>query len=478
MDDLKNKSLNAILWDLGGSFGQQVFSFIIGIFLARLLMPEEFGLVGMAMVFIAIFQVFSDVGFASALIHKQDTTSLTYSSVFYLNIGLGLVLTIVAYLGAPIVGIFYENNEVTTVLRWLSLIFIFSSFNIVQQTLLKKNLDMKTLNIRIFFSEICGGIVGVFMAFRGYGVYSLIGQRLTSHFTTTIFLWSVTDWYPKWEFSRKEIIRLTGYSSYIFFDSFFSKIFSRMDTLFIGKVFSASTLGFYSRAQSLNQAVTRYSSHTLQKVFFPVLSKLQNNDEKYFKVYYKLIAVVSFLAFGLTGVLFVTGESLIILLYGQKWEPSVLIFQILILKAFTYPINIMINNSFLSRGHSKENFWIGIYRKIIRLIPLGIGYYYGLNPFLIAMVCTSYFLTSTNILFARYYIGSSIWRHLKWVLEGVAILSSTVLLYYLFGPWSHIERFILVIIFLISYLMISYMRRHKGLIFLMQNGKDLIKRAT
>lgn len=476
MEDLKKQSLKAIIWDLGGSFGQQAFSFIIGVFLARLLLPEEFGLVGMAMVFIAIFQVFSDVGFASALIHRQDTTSLTYSSVFYLNIFLGLVLTVLIYFGAPLIGHFYDNNDVTIVVRWLSLIFIFSSFNIVQKTLLRKDLDMKTLNIRIFLSQLLGGSVGIYMAFQGFGVYSLIGQTLVDHLVTTIFFWSVTDWYPKLEFSLKEIKKLTGYSSYIFFDSFFSKIFSRIDTLFIGKVFSAATLGFYSRAQSLNQAVIRYSSKTLQKVFFPVLSKLQDDDEKYFRIYYKLIAVVTFLAFGLTGILFVTGESLIILIYGQKWEPSVFIFQILILKAFGYPISIMVNNSFLSRGYSKENFWIGIFRKIVQLIPLAIGYYYGLNAFLIALVATSYFLITTNILFASYYVGSSTWRHFKWIFEGLVILGVTILLYYSLGPWTHIERFFIAIIFTITYFLTSYLRKHNGLLFLIKNGKELIKK--
>ena len=475
MDELKRKSLSAVIWDLGGSFGQQIFSFIIGIFLARLLMPEEFGLVGMAMAFIAVFQVFSDVGFASALIHRQDTTSLTYSSVFYLNIGIGLVLAGLTFYGAPLIGAFYNDSEVTAVVRWLSLIFIFSSFNIVQKTLLKKNLDMKALNIRVFLSQLIGGSIGIYMAFQGFGVYSLIGMRIVDDIVTTIFFWSVTDWYPKWEFSKKEITRLTGYSSYIFFDQFFSKIFSRIDTFFIGKVFSASTLGFYSRAQSLNQAVTKYSSKTLQKVFFPVLSKLQNDDEKYFSVYYKLIAVVTFLAFGLVGFLFITGESLIILLYGEKWQPSVLIFQILILKAFTYPISIMVNNSFLSRGHSKENFWIGVFRKIVRIVPLVIGYLYGLNPFLIAMVGTSYFLCTGNILFARYFIGSSVWRHFKWIFEGLSILALTIFLYYLFGPWTHLERFTFGFIYAVGYVGISYLRNHKGLVFLFNNGKELVK---
>lgn len=475
MEELKKKSLNAILWDLGGSFGQKGISFIISIFLARLLLPEEFGLVGMAMVFIGVFQIFSDVGFASALIHNQETTSTTYSSVFYLNVVLGGMLTAIIYFAAPLAGNFYGNQEVTVVLQWLSLMFIMNAFNIVQQTILRKELDMKTLNIRTFLAQMGGGIVGITMAFMDYGVYSLIGQNLVSSLTVTIFLWSVTDWYPRWEFSYQEVKKLTGYSSYIFFDQIMSRIFKEMDTLFIGKVFTAATLGFYSRAKSLNTAVTQFSSQSIRKVFFPVLSKLQHNDERYFDVYYKLVAVVGFLAFGLTGVLFTSGESLIILLFGQKWEPSVLIFQILILNAFTYPINIMVNNALLAKGKSKENFWMGIFRKMVRILPLVIGYYWGLESFLIAVVGVSYFLTISNIAFLNYIVGVSVWKHLRVFLEGGILLLLTVLLYYNFAPFTHVENFLWALMYGIIYLGFSYTIKNKGMMFLLRNGMQLIK---
>lgn len=476
MKNLKKKSLNAFLWDLGGTFGTKGITFIISIFLARLLTPEEFGIVGMAMVFIAIFQVFSDVGFTKGLIQSQQNTSVTYSSIFYINLSIGGFLTVASYVAAPYVGAFYENEQVTEVLKYLSLLFVLSAFNIVQQTILEKELNMKVLNIRTITAQIIGGGVGVTMAFLGYGVFSIVAQILTASIVTTIFLWTVTNWYPKFEFSAAEVKRLFGFSGFIFMDQILSRVFREINTLFVGKVFSASILGFFSRAESLNKLIIKFSSTSLKKVFFPVLSQLQDDDERYLSVYYKLIAVVTFISFGLTGVLFILGDTLIIGLFGPKWEPSVIIFQVLVLKGYVYPISVLINNAFLSRGKAKEFFYLGLVRKFSRLIPVAVGIYFGFNAFLLAFVITSNLIMIYNILVAKMYNNLSFWNHFKYIIEGFVSLFIFVIPVYLFLESTMLMDILICFVFVIYYLLYGYLRKHDGMIFVLTNLKPLLKK--
>lgn len=475
MKNLKKKSLNAFLWDLGGTFGRKGISFITSIFLARLLTPEEFGIVGMALVFIAVFQVFGDVGFTKGLIQSQENTSVTYSSIFYINILLGSILTISIYLAAPIVGSFYENDQVTEVLEYLSLLFILSAFNIVQQTILQKQLKMKVLSLRTILAQVIGGAVGITMAFMGYGVFSLVAQMITAGLVTSIVLWTVTDWYPKIEFSIKEVKRLFGFSAYIFFEQILSKIFKEINTLFIGKAFSASTLGFFTRAESFNKLIIKFSSTSLSKVFFPVLSELQNDEKNYKRVYYKLISVVTLISFGFTGVLFILSETLIIGLFGAKWEPSVLIFQILVLKGYIYPVSVVINNAFLSQGKSKEFFLVGLVRKFSRLLPLVVGYFYGFNAFLIAFVILSNLLMVYNVFVAKIYANVSFWKHYKWIIEGFITVGIFLIPYYFFFYQNLYINILWAVIFGMYYIGISYLRKHDGLLFIKSNLSRFLK---
>lgn len=393
MTTLKKKSAVAFAWDMGGTLVNQGSGFVISIFLARLLDPAEFGLVGMAMVFISISQVFIDVGFASALVQNKHNTKLTYSSVFYLNLAAGILLTTIFYFIAPLIGNFYENEQITDLVKWLSLIFVFNSLNIVQAAILQRELNFKILTIRSSVAAIAGGIVGITCAFSGLGVYSLVAQSLTGALLGTILLWSTSDWKPDLKFSWLELKKLTGFSSYVFTDRFISTIFQRLDILLIGKLFSPAILGFYTRAVSLKDIVARYSSSSLTKVFYPVLSSVQDDTQAFNKIYLKVVSVIAFLSFGITGVLYVLGKDIILILFGDKWLPSVAIFQVLIIGACNYPVNSMMVNAFMSKGKSRENFWIGIFRKSVRIIPLLIAYFYGLFEFTVAVVAVSYVLT-------------------------------------------------------------------------------------
>lgn len=416
MSTLRTKTVTALVWDLFGNYGGQITSFIISIFLARLLAPEEFGLVGMSMVFLAVLQIFKDFGFASALVQSKNNTSLTYSSVFYINLLAGSLLTALLFFTAPLIGAFYNEQMVVTIVKILSITFFINSFNIVQATILKRNLDFKKLTIRDLVSQSLSGVVAIIFAFNGFGVYALVIQQILAAVIQTILLWKLTTWYPKWEFSFLEIKKLTGFSVYVFAAQSVNQILERADTLIIGKLFNPATLGFFSRAKMLNAIINTNSLSTVQKVFFPVLSSIKDENKRFEEIFLKVIHLVSVVSVFLTGIFYLIGEELIIGLYGKKWEPSVIIFQILILKGFTYPISGMIVSSFLAKGKSKQNFHYGNIRKILQLSPLVVIMLYGLIPFLYAILVVSVISWFLNMYFATRSLNVPYMSQLKAVL--------------------------------------------------------------
>ncbi|PZD76605.1 lipopolysaccharide biosynthesis protein [Mesonia sp. K7] len=401
MSTLRNKTATALAWDLFGNYGGQISGFIISIFLARLLTPEDFGLVGMSMVFIMVLQIFKDFGFASALIQNKENTSLTYSSVFYINLLAGALLTALLYFAAPLIGDFYENQKIVLIVQLLSITFFINSFNIVQSTILRRTLDFKKLTIRDLISQVIAGMVAVVLAFHEVGVYALVIQQILAAIIQTMLLWKLTDWYPKWEFSFAEVKKLTGFSAYVFAAQSVSQLILQVDTLIIGKLFSPATLGFFSRANSLNTLINKNSSTTLTKVFFPVLASIQDDDQRFQKIFLKVIHLVSVISVFLTGVFYLIGEELIIGLFGEKWEPSITIFKILIIRGFTYPISAIIVNAFLAKGKSKQNFHYGNIRKVLNLSPIIVAFIYGFIPFLYAMLVVSILAWILNIYFTK-----------------------------------------------------------------------------
>lgn len=476
MSSLKRRATSAVLWDLGGTFSQQAVGFVISIFLARLLEPRDFGIVSMSLVFITIFQVFTDFGFASALIQNEKNTSLTYSSVFYINVIFGLALFLIFQGIAPVVGDFYKQPIVAELVRWTSLSFIFSSLNIVQRTILRRNIDFRTLTIRGIISQVGGGVVGVALAFRGYGVYALVFQNISSSLLNTMILWRVTDWYPRFEFSLKEVKKLSGFSAFMFLDQFVSTIFNRLDVLFIAKVFSPTTLGFYSRADSVNNLVAKYSSSSITKVFFPVLSKMQNDDAAFERTYRRIFNLACFVSFGLTGVLFLLGQDVITVLFGNKWMHSVFIFQILVLKAFSFPVNTIMITAFISKGKSRENFVMGLARKSLTLLPYIIGYFQGLSAFLLSVVFVNYLTTVLNIFYLDKILGLSTVMHLRELFSGAVIVGLFVALYYFSGiDFTLLNRILATIGFCICYLLYNVFARKEGFTLLFRELKSLVK---
>lgn len=470
---IKKKSVKAFSWDLFGRLFTQGVTFVVSIFLARLLGPEQFGLIAMAMAFISITTVFIDFGFSSALIQRQDNTSLTYNSIFVFNIFAGLILTAIMFILAPFIGDFYDNNEVTNLVRWLSLIFIFNSFNRVQNVILNINLNFKVVTIRTFVASTISGTLGIVGAYKGMGVYSLVLQTLSFAFIGTLLLWSTSSWKPKIQFSYFEVKKLMGYSIYAFFERIVNSIFVRLDVFLLAKFFPPITIGFYSRASTLKEQVTKYSSSSIIRVLFPVLSKLQNDHSAYQRIYFKMFSLISLVSFLLSGILYFLGSDIILLLFGRKWQQSIPIFQILILASCAIPLNSLMWNAMMSKGKSKENFYFGTIRKLVSLIPFYFAFQYGIWLFTVTWVIITYINTFFNMIMLKNQVDIPIFKHIRLFSICFIPLIPSLFLFELLDLQVFATRFSFSIGFVTVYFIFHLLAKTEGLLFIFDLLNDI-----
>lgn len=472
--NLNSKTKTGIIWDLSGAFVRQFAFLFISIILARLLEPEQFGIIGMSMVFVAISQVFTDVGFTAGLIQQKDTKDITFSSVFYINMAISILLSVVILLTAPLIAKFYKEPIVATMLYYLSVIPPIAALGRVQAAILTKRVDFKSLTIRDLVATIIGGILGVTAAYSDFGVYSLVIQQIAMVITATIMLWFATGWQPKLEFSIDEIKKLFGYSSYVFFDSLMRQVFNKIDTIFIAKVFSPATLGFYSRAESLKSQVQSYTTTSLNKVIFPVLSQLQDDIIEFNTTYFRANNIVTGLIILIIAPLYFLAHFIIIFLLGDKWEPSVILFQYLILSIITGPQGAIMGKALLAKGYSKFRFKIGLIQRVIKLSPIATGLFYGIEEFALAMVLASVLVFLMFLIVLDMKLNISFWKQLKNFIKPNIIFFIFISIHAFFkneiSPWLIASTFFVIHIFYIKII------EHESYVFITNNATKYIRK--
>jgi O-antigen/teichoic acid export membrane protein len=451
--NLKKKTQLGLIWDFSGSMARQLAAFAISILLARLLSPSEFGIIGMAMVFISLTDVFIDVGFTDGIVQRKDVTNSMLSSVFYINLVVSLFLTLIIIGAAPSIGSFYDNRQVTEVLYYLSVIPPIAAMGKIHSAILVKKMNFKALTVRTIIATIIGGIVGVLAALNGYGVFSLVCQQITFVSVATLLLFYGSKWRPSWVFSYGQVKSLIEFSHYVFIDQLLRQFFNRINTLFVGKIFPPAILGFYSRAESLNSLVGDYTSNSLRKVIFPVLSSVQDDEVRFRRIFFKSVALSAAVAATLGGSLFFMGETIIIGLLGEKWRGSLGIFKILVFVTFTAPHIGLISKSILSKGYAKFKFKMGLVQRLLLLLPLPLGFWYGIETFALGVTIAKILILFVFVLFAYKKLGFSVVRQLSLIAVPIMPFAVTILFFEFFlSDFHDIFRTVVFLVLQISFL--------------------------
>ncbi len=400
MDNLKNLSYKAFAWDFAGKIAAQSVGFVISIFLARLLSPSDFGLLAMVSVVIGLSVSLIDMGLGVALIQRKEVTEEQYGSVFYFNVTIGLMLATTFFFAAPLVGRFYQNDLLVPIARTMSILFILNSIGNVIRLKLRKELDYGTITKGNLLAAAISGSFGVSLAFGGFGVWSLVIQSLINPIIANIYLFYKINWRPRLIFRWSALKELWGFGFRMFLSGILDNIYSNVDSLIIGKLFAPATLGYYFRARSLNSYVTQYSSGSIMSVLFPALSKLQDEPDRLKGAVFKAYHLINVLAFFLTGLFFVIGAHLIIILFGDKWQESIPMFKLIILTAFAYPLSSILVNILKAGGNSKAFLRLEIIEKIFMSVNFGIGFFWGIEGYLKGNIIVSTLALWANIYFA------------------------------------------------------------------------------
>ncbi len=477
MDNLKQKSIKAFAWDFSGKIANQSVSFIVSIFLARLLSPSDFGMLAMVNVVIMLSAGLMDMGLGEAIIQRKKLTDKHYSSVFFFNITVGALLSLLLFFLAPLVGSFYDNKELIPIIQAMSLLFILSSFGNVIRLKLRKELKYNIPTKAGFLSSLLSGIVGITMAFTGFGVWSLVAQSLISPIIANSYLFLAVKWRPKLQFAWQALKDLWSFGFRMFLSGIINTVFVNLDSVIIGKLFPPVILGYYYRARSLNSYVVQYSSGSLMSVLMPALSSVQDDLIRFKAIVYKSYHLISLMAFFLTGLFFIIGGDFIILLFGSKWEPAIPYFRLIILTGFGFPLSSLLVTILSASGNSKAFLRLEIIKKAFFGSSLAIGFIWGISGFLICNTIAWLIAVYVNILFAGKQLKTG---HLWFIKMTLPYLFITIFLsgfLFWFGEKIQITRilhlFLGASLFALFYFILIFAFKVKGLLIFWNEIKKL-----
>jgi O-antigen/teichoic acid export membrane protein len=412
-DTLKTKTARALSWSLAQEICQRGLQLAISIVLARLLAPEEFGLLAMLSVFIAVSQALLDSGFGSAIVQRKDITQVELSSVFYLNLLLGIFLSAALCLAAPGIAAFYDQPQLTTLTRVISLLLVINSFAVVQSALVVRDLDFKRQTLISTASTGISGILGIVLALRGYGAWSLVGQQLSAGVLRTVLYWITSKWHPILVFKIKQLRGLFTYGSRLAASSLLNQVFDNLYVLVIGKLFSTASLGYYTRAQSL-QAIPSQSLGTITaRVMFPLFSRLQDEPGRLRTGLQKAITSTVFLQLPLMLGLAVVAKPLILVLLTEKWSPIVPYFQLLCLGGLWYPLQLLNLNAIMAIGRSDLFLRLEMIKKSTIILAILLTFKWGVTALVIGQVITSVLAYFINSYYVGQLVGYSTFQQLR-----------------------------------------------------------------
>jgi O-antigen/teichoic acid export membrane protein len=402
--ELKHKTKKGVFWSATQRFSTQGLQFFTTIILANYLGPDEYGTIGMLSIFLAISTVFIDGGFINALTRKADRTHEDICTVFYFNIFISILAYTILFISAPYIASFYELPELCIVLRIIGTTLIIDSFSAVQATLLTIQLNFKVQTYIAFISQVTSSIIAIYMAYNDFSYWALVTQSIIGNIISTILYWVYSPWRPTLIFSRKSFNNMFQFGSKILVMRLMDSIYNNLYTLVIGKVFSASTLGNYSRADSYANFPSNNITGVLQRVTYPVLCKMQNNDTELSKAYRKFLKLSAFIIFPLMTGLSALSYPFILLLIGDDWIISAAMLQILCFALMWYPIHAININLLLVKGRSDLSLRLEILKKSLSIIILCVAI-----PLGIMALCYSRIITSLiSLIINTYYTGKLI----------------------------------------------------------------------
>ena len=413
MTSLRNKAISGASWSFAGRMLQQGFQFIIGIILARLLIPEVYGLVGMAMVFITVSYVFIDSGFSAAIVQRKNITNLDLSTVFYLNMGVSIVVYTIVFFSAPLISSFFGEPQLVNIVRVLGIIILLYAFSLVQHSIILRNVDFK-LRTRIeLVAQISSGAVGIFLAYKGFGVWALIWKTILNQVLINFQLWLNNNWFPSLEFSKESFKELFSFSSKLLISGILDRIYQQIHRLVVGKFFPTKELGLYTRAEQFKNLPSQVVSNSLMSFLLPVFSKMQDEPERLKKAARRVLKIVMFFNINALIIMGIVAGPMINVLLGDKWMGSAIYLQLLIFVGIFYPMHSINVQILVALGRSDLFLKIEVIKKIIGIPAILLGIFVSIKAMILGMILTSVIGLLVNTFYSKKLINFGFIEQMK-----------------------------------------------------------------
>ena len=385
--ELRKKTLHGAGWSFIDNIANYGVSFIVGLILARMLTPQEYGLIGIILIFIALFNTIVDSGFSNALIRNKDAKEIDYNTVFFVNLAVSLLLFVICYFSAPVIATFFNEPQLTPLTRVMGIVVVINAFAIIQRTILIKKINFKIQTKVSLVASVGSGIIGIVMAVLGMGVWSLVAQQISRQLLNTIFLWLWNSWRPRMQFSYASFKEHFGFGWKLLTSSVIDTVWREIYQVVIGKYYAAAALGEYTRAKQFGDIFSSNMTSVVQRVTYPVLSSIQDDKDKLKYGYRRIIKTTMFIAFVCMLMLAAVSRPMIEVLIGNQWGEAAKMLPILCFNMMLYPLHAINLNMLQVQGRSDLFLRLEIIKKCIAVIPLCLGIFVGIYWMLWGSLC-------------------------------------------------------------------------------------------
>ena len=412
-ESLKNKTVYGVGWSAADAFLGQGVTFLVGVVLARILTPSEYGLIGIVLIFTAVLSGVVDSGFSTALIRKNDTTNDDYNTMFITNMAMSFLVYTLLFFCSPLISLFFHRPELTEITRVTGLILIFQALSITQVTILTKRIDFKTKTKASFVSALSSGIIGIVMAYTGFGVWALVGQQLSNKLIYSMCLWILNKWWPSFRFNFSSFKYMWGFGWKMMLAGLLNNIWAQLYQVVVGRCYSPATLGQYSRSKEYASLFSSNFTNIVQRVTFPALSEIQDDKERMVAAYRRIIKTCMFITAVLLISLGAVAEPFIYCLIGPQWHEAATYLPLICLSLSLYPLHAINLNMLQVMGRSDIILYLEIVKKVLAIVPLLLGIFVNIYWMLIGSILFGVVCIFLNTYYSGKKLGYTSWMQIK-----------------------------------------------------------------
>lgn len=436
---LKEKTVRGVGWSAADTFLGHGVTFLVGIVLARILSPAEYGLIGIVLIFTTILNGVVDSGFSTALIRKKDANDEDYNTMFITNMLMSVLMYVLLWISAPAIAHFFERPELVNLTRVTGVILILQALSITQVTILTKRIDFKTKTKASLISAVASGSIGICMAYMGFGVWSLVGQKLSNTLLYSVCLWALNRWWPNLSFSFNSFRYMWGFGWKMMVSGLLDHTWSQLYQVVVGKYYSPATLGQYTRSREYANIFSSNFQTIISRVTYPVLAEVQDDKERMVAAYRRIIKITMFITAICMISLGAVAEPFIYCLIGPKWHQAATFLPLICISMSMYPLHAINLNMLKVQGRSDIFLYLEIIKKIISIGPLCLGIFVGIYWMLIGSIVTGIIAYFLNSYYTGKRLGYSSWMQIKDVAPsyGMALLIAISVYFLKYLPVSN-----------------------------------------